>query len=107
MLYAYPAARMGSSGVNTTVGKDFWPVFVENGVDLLLTAHYHQYQRWHPMDYRGRKVASGTVQIVAGTGGHDISEADDSDSRVAVLFEDAPDDLGDAIEFDPHRVRYQ
>jgi hypothetical protein len=109
MVYMHhPAARMGSSGVETSVGEDFWPVFVENGVDVLLTAHYHQYQRWHPMDYRGRVAASGPVQFVVGTGGHEISEADDSDSRVAVLLEDEPEAFGAMrFEFDPQSVSYQ
>jgi hypothetical protein len=109
MVYMHhPAARMGSSGVETTVGKDFWPVFVKNGVDVLLTAHYHQYQRWHPMDNRGRVAASGTVQIVVGTGGHEVSEADDSDSRVAVLLEDEPEAFGAIrFEFDSQGVSFQ
>lgn len=108
MVYMHhPAARIGSSGVGTSVGEDFWPAFAEHGVDVVLTAHYHQYQRWHPMDNRGRLAASGPVQFVVGTGGHEVSNTG-SDSRIAVLLEDEPHAFG-AMRFEFHNqgVNYQ
>ena len=108
MVYMHhPAARIGSSGVGTSVGEDFWPVFAEYGVDIVLTAHYHQYQRWYPMDYRGRVAATGPVQIVVGTGGHEVSNTG-NDSRIAVLLENEPQAFG-AMRFEFHNqgVNYQ
>src|SRR5690606_39374921 len=57
---------------------------------------------------QGRVAASGPVQFVVGTGGHEISRADDNDSRVAVLVDDDPDAFGAIrFEFDYRGVSFQ
>ena len=104
----HPAAKVGSSGVGSTVGRYLWPVFVNNGVDVLLTAHYHQYQRWYPMDVSGKVAATGPVQFVIGTGGHDISDFSATDSRVAVGIDEKPTAFGAMrFGFDPSGVNFQ
>lgn len=39
------------------------------GVDVVLSAHDHSYERFAPVDEDGRAVTDGTRQFVAGTGG--------------------------------------
>ena len=41
----------------------------ENGVDLALNGHHHNYQRWAPMDAEGNMVEDGMASITVGTGG--------------------------------------
>ncbi len=47
-------------------GPELWPVFQENHVAALLSAHVHDYQRWQPIN---DNLGGGTYQIVAGNGG--------------------------------------
>lgn len=50
-----------------------WRILVDHGVDVVLTAHEHQYERFAPMDANGaRDAASGTRMFVVGTGGRDL-----------------------------------
>lgn len=50
-----------------------WELFHEYGVDLVLSGHNHNYQRWGPQDPFGVYDPDGTRQIVAGTGGAYLS----------------------------------
>jgi hypothetical protein len=46
---------------------------VDNGVELLLTAHTHAYERFRPMNAYGRvDVERGVTQFVVGTGGRSL-----------------------------------
>lgn len=47
-------------------GPELWPVFEENGVAALLSAHVHDYQRWQPIN---DSLKGGTYQIIAGNAG--------------------------------------
>jgi acid phosphatase type 7 len=57
------------------------------GVDVVLSAHDHSYERFAPVDESGRAAADGTRQFVAGTGGanpHQFSRVDpNSQARVS------------------------
>ena len=46
--------------------QDFWPVFARHKVDLVLSGHSHDYQRFAAKD--------GVVQVIVGAGGHSIYE---------------------------------
>lgn len=46
-----------------------WEAMYEYGVDLVLSGHNHNYQRWAPMNPWGESADDGVQQIVAGTGG--------------------------------------
>jgi hypothetical protein len=63
-----------------------WQLFVDEGVDLVLAGHEHNYQRWVPMDRDGVPDPSGTTQIVAGTGGHKLIPFNLSDDRAQAAF---------------------
>lgn len=50
-----------------------WELFHEYGVDLVLSGHNHNYQRWAPQDAYGNHDADGVRQMVVGTGGAYLS----------------------------------
>ena len=49
-----------------------WELMYDEGVDVVLSAHNHLYQRWVPQDGRGNSVADGAVQFTVGTGGRSL-----------------------------------
>jgi hypothetical protein len=52
--------------------RPLWRVAVEEGVDVVLTAHEHSYERHAPMDANGNPDAGGTRLFVVGTGGGNL-----------------------------------
>jgi acid phosphatase type 7 len=59
----------GSDHGSSDAVQPLWKRAVDSGVDLVLTAHDHIYERFGRLDRDGRPDADGTVQIVVGTGG--------------------------------------
>ncbi|HXF36787.1 MAG TPA: metallophosphoesterase [Actinomycetota bacterium] len=55
-------------GSNTAYGP-LWEVLYRKGVDVVLNGHEHNYERFAPMDPRGRRDRRGIRQFVVGTGG--------------------------------------
>lgn len=60
-----------SSGPNGNYGqmRDVWRLLQSRGVELVLTAHDHTYERFSPQDADGRSDPLGIRQFVVGTGG--------------------------------------
>jgi hypothetical protein len=48
---------------------DVWDLLARNGVDVWLSGHDHNYQRFHPQTADGVRNASGIRQFIVGTGG--------------------------------------
>jgi hypothetical protein len=46
-----------------------WELFYEYGVEMVLSGHNHNYQRWAPQDPYGNYDPEGVRQFVSGTGG--------------------------------------
>ena len=67
--------------------RAIWALLANNGVDLVLAGHDHNYQRWRPIDANGNLSKSGPTSFVVGTGGHGIQGFIRSDSRVAAGFD--------------------
>ncbi len=44
-------------------------------VDLLVSGHTHDYQRYYPQDGNGNRVSNGVTQFVVGTGGGTLANA--------------------------------
>jgi len=63
-----------------------WQLFADEGVDLVLAGHEHNYQRWVPMDGDGMADPDGTTQIVVGTGGHKLIPFMVGDERAQSAF---------------------
>src|SRR5687768_12395652 len=51
---------------------EIWRLLDESGVDLVIVAHDHNYERFVPQDHTGRADPNGIRQIVVGTGGGDL-----------------------------------
>jgi hypothetical protein len=53
----------------------FWEIFYQHGVDVVLTAHAHNYERYARQNPAGEaEPARGIREFVIGTGGHALSE---------------------------------
>jgi acid phosphatase type 7 len=59
---------------NTERVRPLWDAVYEEGVDLVLTAHEHSYERFAPMNGEGERDDNGMRLIVAGTGGGNLRE---------------------------------
>jgi chitodextrinase len=65
----HPRFSSGHDHDNTFM-QDIWKALYEGGVDVALTGHSHDYERFWPMDANGiRNDANGITQFVVGTGG--------------------------------------
>ncbi|MDB5797797.1 MAG: Calcineurin-like phosphoesterase [Paucimonas sp.] len=50
-----------------------WRLLANNGVDLVLAAHDHHYERLAPLDAEGRPSHHGAREFIVGTGGSTLS----------------------------------
>lgn len=67
--------------------QPFFGALARNGADVLLASHDHHYERFAPLDARGRPSATGLVQFVVGTGGRSLYELGDREAQ-SVVAED-------------------
>ncbi|TAL07899.1 MAG: hypothetical protein EPO00_08255, partial [Chloroflexota bacterium] len=93
VYFHHPVFSIGPQG-NTTRLNTIWSMLADAGVDVVLTGHDHDYQRWVPLDGTGTPVTRGITEFVVGTGGHGIQNFATSDSRVAASFGTTPNALG-------------
>lgn len=71
-VLAYFHEPLFSSGDHggTSAVREFWNLLYENGADVVLSAHDHNYERFAPQDPDGeRDEKSGIREFVVGTGG--------------------------------------
>jgi len=87
--FHHPVYNVGPEG-DTTRMNAIWSLLAQHGVDLVLTGHDHDYQRWKPLDDMGSVDPAGMTQFVVGTGGHGIQNFIRSDHRLAKGFDTAP-----------------
>lgn len=68
----HPRFSSGTHGPTSEVDA-LWRVLHENGVELLVSGHDHDYERFAPLDAEGRlDRPSGVRQLVVGTGGAEL-----------------------------------
>lgn len=91
--FHHPVLSIGPQG-DTPAMDPIWSLMARNGVDIVLTGHEHQYQRWVPLNDSLAPDPSGMVQFVAGGGGHGIQSAVRSDPRVASVSDTTSDGYG-------------
>ncbi|MEA2512808.1 MAG: large repetitive protein [Thermomicrobiales bacterium] len=87
LFFHHPVFNIGEHGDKDAL-LDIWRLAVERGVDLVLTGHDHNYQRWQPMDASANRSALGVTEFVVGTGGQSNYRFQTSDSRVAHSIDD-------------------
>jgi chitodextrinase len=95
--FHHPVFNVGPEGYATSM-NDMWALMASKGVDIVLTGHDHDYQRWLPLNGSGQQSASGMTEFVAGTGGHGIQNFITTDNRMAVGFDTSPFSFG-ALRF--------
>jgi hypothetical protein len=92
--FHHPVFNIGQEGYATSMNA-LWALLAQHGVDIVLTGHDHDYQRWAPLDANGDPNPSGMTEFVVGAGGHGTQHFITSDSRLAVGFDDtAPNAFG-------------
>lgn len=89
----HPRYNIGPEGPKPEL-SDMWSLVVNYGVELVLTAHDHSYQRWTALDSAGNPAADGAVQFVVGGGGHGLQAAAGSDPRVVAAYSSYPNGMG-------------
>jgi hypothetical protein len=60
--------------------QPLWELLETGGVDIALSGHEHNYQRFEPMDAFGQVTPEGMVQFVIGTGGSTYGELPDGEA---------------------------
>jgi hypothetical protein len=89
-----PRWSSGSHHGSDSDVQPWWSAAVTGGVDIVLSGHDHEYERFAPLDGDGGVAATGgTREFVVGTGGNDLYDFGDpltgSEARIAehgVLF---------------------
>jgi hypothetical protein len=71
LAYMHNPLFSGGYGATPEV-KVLWTVLQKHGVDLVITGHAHNYQRFASQDPSGTATAAGITEIIAGTGGHSL-----------------------------------
>jgi len=85
--FHHPVFNVGSEGYATAM-NDMWALMAQHGVDIVLTGHDHDYQRWKPLDGNGVSSPTGITEFVAGGAGHGIQHFLINDDRMVVGFDD-------------------
>jgi hypothetical protein len=96
--FHHPLLNIGPEGNNTRFDP-IWKLLADSGVDIVLTGHDHNYQRWTPVDRDYQPAAGGITEFVAGAGGQGVRPFVTSDPRVVVAYDTSPQALG-ALRFE-------
>jgi len=91
--FHHPVYNVGPEGYATAM-NDMWALMASKGVDIVLTGHDHDYQRWVPLNGSGVPSSTGMTEFVVGTGGHGIQNFIVTDSRMAVGYDTSPYSFG-------------
>lgn len=94
-FFHHPVFSVGGQGSNERL-MAVWNQLVGAGVDVVLTGHEHNYQRWAPLGMGGVPHPAGPTHFVAGAGGHGVRPFVTTDSRMVVGADtyQAPDTRG-------------
>lgn len=82
-FFHHPVFSVGSQGSNERL-MAVWNQLVGAGVDIVLTGHEHNYQRWAPLGMGGVPHPAGPTHFVAGAGGHGVRPFVTTDARMVV-----------------------
>ena len=72
VFWHQPRFSSGEHG-NLAEYSDFWNTLYSHGVEVVLNAHDHDYERFRPQDpSQTLDIPNGIVEFVVGTGGHSL-----------------------------------
>ncbi len=91
--FHHPVFNVGSEGESPRMNP-IWELLAQHSVDVVLTGHDHDYQRWHPLNGAGELDPNGVTEFVVGTGGHGIQDFIRTDDRMVVGFNTPPTAFG-------------
>jgi chitodextrinase len=93
--FHHPPFNVGPEGYATSMNA-MWALMAQQGVDIVLTGHDHDYQRWMPLDANGNPSPTGITEFVAGGGGHGIQQfkVTDPQNRMVIGFDTSPNTFG-------------
>ncbi len=105
--FHHPVLSAGAQG-DTARMKAMWSLLAKKGVDIVLTGHDHSYQRWVRLDANLQPSGQGTVQFVAGAGGHGVQGAAREDERLAIMYGSSTDAYGALqLKLNPKGAEYR
>jgi Bacterial Ig-like domain/Bacterial Ig domain/Calcineurin-like phosphoesterase len=91
--FHHPVLNVGYEGYTTTM-NNMWALMAQHGVDIVLTGHDHDYQRWMPLDGNLNPSSTGMTEFVAGGGGHGIQTFKVTDPRMVIGYDTSPYTFG-------------
>ncbi len=91
--FHHPLFTVGAQGPAPRMSA-IWDLMAQMGVDVVLTGHDHNYQRWAPLGAGGTADPMGMTEFVAGAGGHGIRPFSAADPRMVVGYDTTPQALG-------------
>jgi chitodextrinase len=102
--FHHPVFNVGPEGYAASMNA-MWTLMAQHGVDIVLTGHDHDYQRWMPLDGNvnnqsqngfGNPSPTGITEFVTGGGGHGIQQftVNPLDNRMVVGFDTSPSTFG-------------
>lgn len=100
-IYHHPRFSVGNYPTGSSWMQPLWALMANEGVDLIVNGHDHNYQQWKPLDAAGTVDNEGVRQFIVGTGGHESYAISRNDSRVV----DAQRVSGGALRFSFWRNR--
>ncbi|UCD24487.1 MAG: metallophosphoesterase [Gemmatimonadota bacterium] len=99
----HPRFSVSKHGDNAKM-QDLWDLLTQNGIDIMIAGHDHNYQRFDPQDADGAPEESGIRQFVVGTGGtYLVLEEDETSGQLARW---TPDHHG-VLKLTLYRERYE
>jgi hypothetical protein len=105
--FHHPLFNVGPEGEATRM-SDIWALLAQYGVDIVMTGHDHNYQRWHPLNGQGMQDPNGMTEFVIGTGGHGIQDFVRPDPDLVVGFDTSPSAFGALrMELNPAGAAFQ
>ena len=93
VYFHHPVFSIGSHGNNEQM-DDIWTLLTQHDVDVVLTGHDHNYQRWKPLNTRAVPNPTGITQFVIGSGGHGVRAFTSEDERVAYANDNRKEGFG-------------
>jgi hypothetical protein len=93
----HPRWSNGIAGPDPAVDSLF-STLAEYGVDLYLSAHDADYERFPRLDGTGHPSPGGTRQFVVGTGGQEVYKPAEGDASWRTAFAPTPDEAFDTVD---------